>query len=56
LILLNVTDETLFRELHDNAFTIKVGNATTQAKYRIDEPSMLLTFLSDLADNSKNNG
>jgi trehalose 6-phosphate synthase/phosphatase len=47
----DVTDETLFRELHDNAFTIKVGNGTTQAKYRIDEPSNLLTFLSDLADN-----
>jgi len=44
----DVTDETLFRELKNNAFTIKIGSGNTLAKYRIDEPKKLMTFLSEL--------
>lgn len=43
------TDEYMFRELPDNAITIKVGSKRTSAKYKLDTVEMVRLFLSNLA-------
>jgi trehalose 6-phosphate synthase/phosphatase len=45
----DVTDETLFLELNTIAETIKVGQGETLAKYRINEFSEFISFLSVLS-------
>ena len=42
------TDEYLFEELPDKAFTIKVGYAHTQAKYHVDSYKEVRNFLKKL--------
>jgi trehalose 6-phosphate synthase/phosphatase len=46
----DVTDETLFRELNEKTFTIKIGEGKTHANYKIDDPSEFMIFLSELVN------
>ena len=44
------TDEDMFRRLPRNAWTIRVGNGSTMARFRVDTPEEangLLALLSD---------
>jgi trehalose 6-phosphate synthase/phosphatase len=45
----DVTDETLFRALRNNAFTIKVGAGNSLARFRLDNPPDLLALLAELS-------
>ncbi len=44
------TDELLFKELPDSAYTIKVGHSHSLARYNVNELSVLLKLLKILAD------
>ncbi len=46
----DVTDERAFEALDDDALTVKVGDGTTAARYRVDGPDELVAALSGLAD------
>ena len=46
----DVTDEHAFEALHDDDVTIKVGDGTTVARYRVDGPDELVAALAALAD------
>ncbi|MGQ1908145.1 trehalose-phosphatase, partial [Marinifilum sp. RC60d5] len=44
------TDEYMFRELPENANTIKVGLKHTAAKYKVDSVKTVRSFLTDLIE------
>ncbi len=44
------TDEYMFEEVPESAYTIKVGIDKTSAKYRIDNPESVLQLLAKLVD------
>lgn len=46
----DTTDEDIFRVLPENATTIKVGNASTTARYNLPLQSEVLSFLETLID------
>ncbi len=46
----DITDESLFHELRQEAVTIKVGQGETVAKYCIGKPSELLELLGELSN------
>ena len=46
----DVTDEHAFEALRDDDVTVKVGNGTTAARFRVDGPDELVATLAVLAD------
>ena len=46
----DVTDEHAFEALRDDDVTVKVGDGTTAARYRVDGPDELVAALAALAD------
>ncbi|MDW7680867.1 MAG: trehalose-phosphatase, partial [bacterium] len=50
------TDEDIFRVLPKNAYSIKVGIASTEAKYKIKSPKEVRTLLTKLAEVDQDEG
>ena len=46
----DVTDEHAFEALRDDDVTVKVGDGTTAARFRVDDPDALVAALATLAD------
>jgi len=49
----DTTDEDMFKALPEQAYTIKVGTDQTAAKYIIDNPTEVLSFLDKLGRRSQ---
>jgi len=47
----DVTDEEMFRELPDNAYSVKVGSSSDLAKYNIPLQTDVISFLRSVCLN-----